>query len=339
MSRWDRQAILRASFGDSLSFVNGVKGEVEGQAYSVSRDVARALWSDGGNTLGQISATSTVASTTITLANIDDIVNFDEGVVVMAASTNPGVSGAGTVRTGTATILGLDRMAGTLTITGNWSTAITGLTAGDFLFPVGGVDAGAYAVGGYGAKGVPAWIPDTAPAPGGPLFYQVQRGSDATRLAGVRYDGRGNSVDEAIQILGTYLKRENQSVDTCFIHPKNWHRLNQAANTKTYFSVNPEVGGKKAKFGYEAFAVVTAAGTVKVIADPQVRSDRVYLLRQDAWTLYSTGKCPETVMDDGDKTSRVVDQNQFELRMVADFVLACQDPASNGVAQITAPGF
>ena len=339
VARWDRQAIKQTQMGAEQTFVDGVKKEIEAQEYALARDLARYVWGNGGNTLGQISATSNTGTPTITLANPGDAVNFDEGTVVAAANADPGVSGAGTVRVGTATIIAVDRMLGTLTITGNWTASITAVAASDFLFPFDGIDAGAFSVGGYGARGVPAWITDTAPGLTD-NFYSVNRSADPVRLAGLRYDATGLDIEEAIQIGGVYLSREGRKGDyVAFVEPRNWHRLVNTATSRTVYTLNPTDGKKVVNVGYQAFNVVTAAGTVKVVADPNQRSTRIHILDMSSWTLYSTGEAPELQMDDGLDWLRVSDQNQYEARLSFDVALACDNPSNNAVITVTAPTF
>ncbi len=339
VARWDRQAVKQTQMGAEQTFVNGVKKEIEAQEYALARDLARYVWGNGGNALGQISATSNTGTPTITLADPSSIVNFDEGSVVAAASADPGVSGAGTVRVGTATIVSLDRMAGSLTITGNWTASITAVAANDFLFMFDGIVAGDFSVGGRGMRGVPAWITDSAPGLTD-NFYGVNRSSDGTRLAGLRYDGTGLDIEEAIQIGGVYLSREGRKGDyVAFVEPRNWHRLVNSSISRTVYTINPTDGAKNVKVGYKAFDVVTAAGDVKVVADPNQRSTRIHILDMSSWTLYSTGEAPELQMDDGLDWLRVSDQNQYEARLSFDVALACDNPANNAVITVTAPTF
>ncbi len=339
VARWDRQAVKQTQMGAEQTFVDGVKKEIEAQEYALARDLARYVWGNGGNSLGQISATSNTGTPTITLANPGDSVNFDEGTVVAAASTDPGAVGAGVVRVGTATIIAVNRMTGELTITGNWTASIAAVAALDFLFPFDGIDAGAYAVGGYGARGVPAWIPDNAPGLTD-SFYGVNRSADPVRLAGLRYDATGFDIEEAIQIAGTYMSREGRRGDyRAFVEPRNWHRMVNGATSRTTYTVNPTDGKKKVNVGYEAFKVVTPAGPVEVVADPNQRPTRIHILDMNSWTLYSTGDAPELQMDDGLDWLRVSDQNQYEARLSFDIALVCDNPANNATVLVTAPTF
>lgn len=334
VAQWDRQAVRATMQGSDTAFVQAVKKEMDAQLYTLGRNLARDVWGDGGGTLGQV--LSGVGTPTITLANPDDIVNFDEGQIVQAADSNPGVINTGNVRVGSATITAIDRSAGTLTISGNWTTAITSFTAGDFLFLQGDIDTNAFTVGGYGARGIASWVPQVAPGPTD-SFYSVNRSVDATRLAGWRYNGQGQSIEEVIQIMAAYIKREGGLVDYCFLSPRNWYRLSMSASTRSVFDIS--TGKKDFPFGFSGFKVTTAAGDVTVVAGPNVKSDRLYLINKASWTLRSLDPVPSMVTDDGNDYLRLGNANTFEARMLYDMVLTCDMPGFNGVASLTPPTY
>ena len=125
---------IEASAKDAGSLLTGLKTEIDGAIYTCMRSLAISLFRNSGGARGQISAGSNTGTATITLANIDDIVNFEVGMV-LNTSTTDGTSGS--KKSGTVTITALDRDAGTLTASGNWTAGIATAAASDFIFKNG----------------------------------------------------------------------------------------------------------------------------------------------------------------------------------------------------------
>lgn len=334
VAQWERQAI-RATIvsGDRGAFVRGYQREVDGQSYALARDLAKDLWGTGGMALGQVG--SGQGTPTITLLDVDSIVNFEVNMVVGGADADPGTTGAGTIRVGTATIIGVNRALGQLTVTGNWTASIAALAANDFLFQAGDIVAGDYAVGGRGLRGVPAWTPLTAPS--ATPFFNVDRTQDSTRLGGYRLDCRGLTIEEAIRQLGLFLAREGGRANRVYLSMKNWHKFMNEGAARTVIQVGPTGGNGKLIFGYNAVEVVTSAGTVKVVAGANVPNDRIFMLNLADWELASLDECPTVVKDDGLNFVRQTTANIFELRLVYDAALICYNPGSQAVGQVNIP--
>ena len=178
--------LLQASVGQEEAYVKARVWEIDNVRRSMMTQIAADLYGDGTGLRGQISAGSTVASNTITLANIADVVKFDTGYTVVASPNADGSS----ARVGQATINSIQftgaNQGQLITNGGNWSTQITSLTAGDYLFLQGSI--------GLALDGLQAWGP-TTPASSTP-FNGVDR-SQNSRLQLIYYDGTDFNVREA----------------------------------------------------------------------------------------------------------------------------------------------
>ena len=119
---------------------------------NISASLAQSLYGDGTGAKGQ----SASNSSPITLVNINDITNFEVGMVIVAAS-----SATGSIRSGSGAITAVDRDAGTITYTGT----ITSLTANDYLFTQGDAPNGGANVK---VSGLP---PDSSSAPAPTAFF------------------------------------------------------------------------------------------------------------------------------------------------------------------------
>ena len=91
----DQTATTRGAFVQALTALTDDAYREFGQ------QIGAGMWGNGGGAIGQISANSIPASTTITLADPSQAINFWQGQVLQASSTD-GTTGA--VKTGTVTI-------------------------------------------------------------------------------------------------------------------------------------------------------------------------------------------------------------------------------------------
>ena len=87
---------LEASKGNANAFIEAATTEIDGAIESATRSLAISLFGDGGGSIGQLD--TTVAGTTITLSQADDITNFEVGMSLNLYSTATG----GAIRASTA---------------------------------------------------------------------------------------------------------------------------------------------------------------------------------------------------------------------------------------------
>jgi hypothetical protein len=114
--------VLEASKGNSNAFMEAATTEIDGAIHSATRQLAIALYGTGSGAIGQV-ANSSFATPTLTLTNPEDVTNFEVGMKLQVSATN----GGGSVRAGTLTIVGVDRDAGTVTMSGNLSAGIAAI--------------------------------------------------------------------------------------------------------------------------------------------------------------------------------------------------------------------
>lgn len=260
--------------------------------------MAVALYRNGSGSIGQISATSNVATPTITVTDLESITNFEKSMVLQVSATD----GTGAVRTGTVTIVGLDRDLGTITVSGNWNAGIAAVAVNDFLFRNGD-----YALK---IKGLQAWLPNTAPT-AGDSFFSVDRSSDASRLAGIRFDGSAMPIEEALVKAASRTAREGGKPEYCFISYTKYADLENALGSKVQYidmKVNPEIA-------FRGIQINGPRGPIKVVPDVSCPGDRAFMLQMNVWKLYSLGKCPQILDTDGLKMLRQATADGVEVRI------------------------
>jgi hypothetical protein len=317
------EAIKRAK-GGAGSFRDAVKDEIDSTLHDMSKDIAAALYGNGGGAIGQVSAFDTTGNGTVTLTDPADIIHFEVGMRVQPATTD-GTSGS--VIADIVAIATIDRDAGTFTLAAapsndaNWA-------APNFLFK-----AGAF---GAMAAGLEAHVP--AAAPSATLFRGVDRTLDAQKLGGNRYVGDPNvdgTIVRAIQNAVSKVKRHGAWArpDTVLAGTGVYQQILNECEDKTVIKKDA-VGalGGKAAIGYEGVAIqVGKAGKLNVFEDAFCPEDTVWGLRLDTWEI---AYVPDLWMSllteagDGGKLS-IYNADGVEWRYASMWDLVCHAPGAN----------
>lgn len=312
---------IDASKGDENSLVDAMVSEFDGAFIDLGQQLGAEIYGDGGGSFGQISTTSTVASTTITLANPSQCFNFVQGQILQS-SQDDGTGGAG-VRTGTVTLTAVDIMTGNLTASGNWSSGISGCTAGDFLFQDGNYD-GAFA-------GLAGWLPAYNQRSGlGTAFNNVVRSADPTRLAGVALNGAGAPLDESMIQLAALVQRMNGRPDYFVVNPLDYAQLEKLLGSRVqYMSVesfeNPQIS-------FPGISFATPYGFLKILSDVYCPQGIGYMLQLNSFLMPSMGEVPRLYNGvDGLTWLRNPTDDNFQMRALWRATTYFDAPGHNGV--------
>lgn len=302
---------IEASKGNANAFMEAATTEIDGAIESATRSLAIALYGTGSGSIGQVQAGST--GTSFTLVDIEDVTNFEVGMEVVFSTAD----GGGTVKSGTVTVTGVNRDNGVVTV--DALTAIaggSGAATNDYVFVQGDYD--------QKIKGLRAWIPDSAPG-SSDMFFSVNRSVDATRLAGIRYDGSDEPIEEALISAAARVAREGGKPDYCFMSYGNFSDLEKALGSKVQYidaHANAEVG-------FRGIMIHGPRGMIKVIPDQNCPGDRAFMLSMKFWKLYSLGKCPKILDSDGLKFLRESNADAVEVRVGYYAQLATRAPSYN----------
>lgn len=301
---------LEASKGNANAFIEAATTEIDGAIESATRSLAISLFGDGGGSIGQID--TTVAGTTLTLNQADDITNFEVGMQIdFYTAATGGTKRAG----GPLTIDAVNRDAGSMTVSANLNT-ITGITALDYIVPEGDYD--------LMLSGLEAWVPSTAPS-STDSFFGVNRSADATRLGGIRFDGASLPLEEALIGAASRAAREGGKPDVCFMNYSNFADLEKALGSKVSY-VNIKV---KPEIGFRGIEINGPRGVIKVIPDQNCPKDVAFMLDMSMWKLYSLGKAPKILDPDGLRFLRVSTADSVEVRVGYYAQLGCRGPGYN----------
>jgi len=312
---------IEAADGDDGSFISSLTSEADSAFEEASRSVAIALYKNGTGSRGAISSGSTVASTTITLANINDISNFEVGMKLQASAADGGaLRNAGA----TVTLTAVNRTTGVLTASGNWSAGIAAIAVGDFLYQQG--DA---ANGGSNIRinGFEAWIPRTDPS--ATAFLTVNRSVDVTRLGGIRYDGTAQNPEEALIDGLALMCREGANPDHVFQHTSDFANVEKAMVGRATYDMAK--AGEDGRIGFRGIRVQHPKGSVLLLGDQNAPSGRGCAMTLKTWKLCSIGKAPKLLKYKSSNTyltETTLDAIQGRVGFYGD--LGCWAPGKNG---------
>lgn len=329
--------LLEATKDDAGAFIDEAKLNMDGGFRNISNDLAHDLMAPITGERGQISSISTGV---ITLVDSSTVVNFEVGMSLVSyrvsGSTPTIVSGGAQ-----GYVVAVNRSAGTVTVAAtqggsaatptNWSTSDKYLAVeGDINFASGGLaTASAYKV-----SGLPAWLPTTSPS-ASENFWGVDRSADPTRLAGVRFDGSSESIEEALIDGASLVAREGGQPDMCFMGFASYAALEKSLGAKVQYV---DVKHEEADIAFAGIRIHAPYGPITVIPDRNMPGQLAYLLQLDTWKFRSLGKAPHVLTYglEGLEGLRVGTSDALEIRIGYYGNLVCNAPGWNCVIQLSA---
>ena len=323
----DRQTML-ASKDQKGAFLPAAEFAIDGAFVGLANMMSQALYGSGTGVIGQI---STIASGVIQLAQVDSAVNFEVGQVLDATTTNDSSSLSNKIAA-LANVIAIDRDVGTVTVAnytaGNFGTVAaspSGWAALQYLAQDGNLNAM--------PPGFAGWIPVTAPT-SGDNFFGVDRSVDVDRLAGVRYDGSSETVEEAMLSASSKLSKLSKAKpDVCFVSPSIFNQLEKSLQGRAFYLEH-----KEGNIGFTGIKVMGAKGPIEVYQDRSNTTNYGWLLTLKHWKIRSLMSCPHIVQDDiTGNILRVSDQDAFQVRLAGYWVVACEAPSANCVITFQAP--
>ncbi len=284
--------------------------EVDAAMEAMNRSYGWGVYGNGGGSIGRLTSGVTLAGTSFTLATIDDVVRFEKGMFLQLSATD-GTSGA--VKAGQLQVTAVDRDLGTITVSANISTGIPTAAASDYIFPAG--DFGAK------MKGLDAWVPATAPVLSSDSFFGLDRGVDPVRLAGIRVDGEGLSISEAVKKGLQQGFRNGAKTSHIFMNDKRFLDLElELGSNKRYVDTNV------ADVGFTGIEFVGNGRNVEVYPDPNCPVNSVYGLNLKDWSIEGPEKFPFIEAADGTKLLRDDASDSFNGIIKSYHQMVCTRP-------------
>lgn len=305
---------IMASETNPGAFLRLATAEIDNALDSLKRSIGFTMYGDGSGALAAVASISSANPAVITLSNVEDIVKFEVGQLLQARSGATGRVFASGVST--ATVVAVDRDAGTITTdvdnSGNTDTIVTADTLN--------------VVGDYNVKftGLAGWVPSSAPSAS--AFFGVDRTVDSTRLAGVRVASSGKPLDEAFIDAARRVGREGGSPDYAFMGFSRYASLEKTLGSRVVYD-DVEVAG----VGFRGIKISGPGRAITVLPDRDCPENKAYLLDLETWAFYSL-KEPVMILDlDGSKMLREGSADAYEIRCASYAQLGCTFPGANAV--------
>lgn len=327
------------------AFVDAAKLQMDGGFRNITNNIAFELFGSGTATRGTTTAASSQTGAspnvvTLPLANANQVVAFEVGMLLVASATDGGAIGT------TGVILtGVDRASGILT--GNGITLSTGATVAslDSTWAIGSgtafmtvygdlPTAGASTTGSFLAlSGLAAWIPTTTPS-GGDNFWGVNRSADPTRLAGLRFNAQAFTIEEGMTNALAFANREGAKPDLAIMDFASYAALVNSLGAKVQYV---QVKHDEVEVAFEGITFQSAYGRITVLADRSCPPQTCYCLTTSTWKLRSLGKVPHilTYGMEGLEGLRVGTADALEIRIGYYGNLICSAPGFNMVVSLS----
>ena len=329
--------LLAAAQTDPGAFIDGAELMIDAAFQTAVNRIASAMFRNGAGTIGQIFSVVFVSGTTysVTLTNPDDAVQFENGQVLMAIQF---VDGSGSAPVDVASVTAVNRNSGLLTVTSatniasNWPANYYLAVQGDLpnasnnnFQPAGSTGTNSL----LKLAGFAAWLPIGGP-PVSDSFFGVNRNLDTQRLAGVSFDGRNLSLEEAL-LQGTgRIALNGGRVDTGICSYATYTALITSLGSKVQY-IDEKIG----EIGFRGVEVNGANTVMNVFPDRSCPDGVIYCLEMDSWVLRSQNPAPHILkyMDEIE-ILRVPGVDAAELRVGMYGNMYTNKPGHNGVIQV-----
>ncbi len=337
---------LRASAQNIGAFMPAAKMNVKSLYMGAANDIAYQMFSDGSGVRGSYGVGSgSITGGVITLDNLGMVYQFSVNMALNSFS----ISGAtATISTGgtIAYVVAVDTGAGTITVSPtlqgspslptNWSTAFPYLgRVGDTLFSVNGLlSANMLCIAGLGA-----WIPSVAPG-GSDAFFTQNRSVSPTKLAGLRFAGSSESIQDCLIDATNQLAAQSSEAgdpDVIFINPVSYQTLVKNLTSQGVYQMIKAKVNEEVEISFKALVLPTANGEISVVQDRNCPAQTAYILTMKTWKLRSLGKVPQFLTFPGFYDMLgfpIPGQDAVEIRVGGYLNLSCNAPGANAVVAL-----
>lgn len=337
---------LRASAQSIGAFMPGAELNVKSAFQSIGNDLAHDIFGDGSGTRGSYGlGAGSITSGVITLDSLSQVYQFAVNMALVSFS----VSGqTPTQSTGAAIgyVIAVDTSAGTVTVSAtqggaagtpsSWSSAFPYLAQiGDVNFISNGLNsANMLKVAGFGA-----WIPSVAPS-GSDNFFGVNRSTSPTKLAGLRFSGSNESIQDALIDAVNQLAANGSEAgdpDFIFLNPVSYQVLVKQLTSQGVYQMIKAKVNEDVSISFKALVLPTANGEIAILQDRNCPSQTAYIITLKTFKLRTLGKCPQFLTYPGfyDQLGiPVPGSDAIQLQIGYYGNLTCNAPGANAIVAL-----
>jgi hypothetical protein len=338
---------LRASAQNIGAFMPGAELNVKAAFQSIGNDLAHDVFSDGGGSRGTFGLGSgSITSGVITLDSLSQVYQFAVNMALVSYSI-AGLTPTQSTAAAIGYVTAVDTSAGTVTVSAtqggaagtptNWSTTFPYLAQiGDVNFVSNGLNsANMLKIAGFAA-----WVPLTTPG-GSDNFFGVNRSVSPTKLAGLRFNGSGESIQDAlIDGVNQLAANGNEAGDPdfIFINPVSYQTLVKQLTSQGVYQMIKAKINEDVSISFKALVLPTANGEIAILQDRNCQSQLAWIITLKTWKLRTLGKCPQFLTYPGfyDQLGiPVPGSDAIQLQIGYYGNMTCNAPGSN--ANVTLP--
>ncbi len=325
--------LMEQTKSNAGAFVDEASRTMDNGFRNLSNNMAFELFYGGTAGRGQISTAGvsyTAPNLTFTLANIQNVVQFEVGMTLQASATDGGAALQNTPGTIDAIqVISVNRGTGVIVGTVVQGAPQTSWGANDFVQVLGdiGIGGSSTIAGMLGLSGMAAWVPFVDP-PTTDNFWGVNRSADPTRLAGLRYNASAFSISEGLTNALAFANREGASIDLIIIDFLSYGSLVNELGAKVQYV---QLEHDEVEVAFEAIHFHSAYGKIPVLADRSAQPQNAWAVTTDTWKLRTLGKAPHilTYGMEGLEGLRVGNADALEIRIAYYGNLVCSAPGYN----------
>lgn len=325
------------------AFMDGATMNVNGGINNITNDLAHDLYNDGTGSRGTYGlGNGSITSGVITLDSTASAVQFEVGMSLVSYSVS-GTTATQSTGAHQGYVIAVDYALGTVTVAATQGGSAATPTSWSVSFPYLAVEGDVnFASGGLGSSlmlklaGFGAWIPATAPG-GSDSFFGQNRSISPTRLAGNRFNGSNETIEEAL-IDAAALTAQNRSVagypDYCFMNFISYAALIKTLGSRVQYV---DVKHDEIDISFEGVQLITAYGKITVLPDRNCPAQTCYLIAMKTWKLRTLGRAPKILIYgsyDSNQGLRVGTADAVEIRIGYYGNLTCNAPVANCVVSL-----
>jgi len=331
---------MEATRTNVSAFMDGATMNVNSGIMNITMDLAHDLFNDGSGsrgTSGLGNGTQTSGTGVIVLDNAAQAVQFWPGMSLVSYSVS-GTTATQSTGANVAYVIAVDPSAGTVTVStsqggsgglpSGWSTSFPYLAVqGDVNFASGGLASSLMLkLAGFGA-----WIPATAPG-SGDMFFGQNRSVAPTSLAGNRFNGSNETIEEALIDAAAQVAQVRTAAgypDYCFMNFTSYAALIKTLGSRVQYV---DVKHDEIDISFEGIQVITAYGKITVLPDRNCPAQTAYLITMKTWKLRTLGRAPKILVYgsyDSNQGLRVGTADAVEIRIGYYGNLTCNGPIAN----------
>lgn len=337
---------LRASAESIGAFMPGMETNVKSAFAVLGNDLAFSLFGDGSGTRGTYGLGSgSITSGVITLDNPQNAMFFYPGMQLVSFSIS-GLTPTQSTSAAIGYVIASDTAAGTVTVSAtsggaagtptNWSTSFPYLAvAGDVNFVSNGLSSANM----LKWAGFQSWIPATAPG-SSDSFFNVNRSVLPSTLAGFRFTGTGESIQDALIDAVNQLNAQATPAGTpdfIFTNPTSYQALvKQLTSQGVYQMVKAKIN-EEVSISFKSLVLPTGTGEINIIQDRNCPPQAAFIITSKTWKIRSLGKLTQFLTWPGayDQIGiPVPGQDAVQCQLVSYSNVTCNAPAANAYVSL-----